>query len=249
MSLKSCFVTWSSGADATSTSSVIRLNRSSSVGATARLRMLKPRRANRPDTRASTPALFSTSTDSRWCRTGDRRCRSGGGHWTKSSPERRVGDDVVVALAGRHHREHLLRGVGAEVDDDRAVVDLVGLLDGRLDLLGRLDPHADAAHGLGPELVVGQVGREVHLGVALLVEHLLPLADHAEVGVVEDGDLHRDALGRGGDELLRRHLEAAVAVDGPHHRVGAADLGADGGRARRSPSCRGRRSSPRCRGG
>jgi hypothetical protein len=43
--------------------------------------------------------------------------------------------------------------------------------------------------------VVGQVRRQVHLGVALLVEHLLPLAHHAEVGVVEDGDLDRDALG------------------------------------------------------
>ena len=52
----------------------------------------------------------------------------------------RVHDDVVVGRAGRHHREHLLPGVGAEVDDDRAVVDRVGLVDGRLHLLGRLDP-------------------------------------------------------------------------------------------------------------
>ena len=134
--------------------------------------------------------------------------------------------------AGGDHREHLLRRVGAELDDDRSVVDLVGLVDGRLDLLGRLDPDADAAHRLGPLHVVGQVGRQVHLGVALVVEHLLPLAHHAEVGVVEDGDLDRDALGRRGDQLLRGHLEAAVAVDRPHHAVGPADLGADGGRHR-----------------
>ena len=95
---------------------------------------------------------------------------------------------------------------------------------------GVLDTDADAAHGLGPHLVVGEVGRQVHLGVALVVEHLLPLADHAEVRVVEDGDLDRDALGRRGDQLLRGHLEAAVAVDGPHHAVGPADLGADGRR-------------------
>ena len=37
---------------------------SSSVGATAREKMLKPRRANRFDTRARTPARFSTRTDS-----------------------------------------------------------------------------------------------------------------------------------------------------------------------------------------
>ncbi len=34
---------------------------------------------------------------------------------------------------------------------------------------------------------------------------------------------------RGGDQLLGRHLEAAVAVDGPDRLVGAADLGPDGG--------------------
>ena len=45
-------------------------------------------------------------------------------------------------------------------------------------------------------------------------------------------DLDRDALGRRGDQLLGGHLEAAVAVDRPHHAVGPADLGADGGRDR-----------------
>ena len=97
---------------------------------------------------------------------------------------------------------------------------------------GVLDAEGDAAHGLGPLHVVGQVGRQVHLGVALVVEHLLPLADHAEVGVVQDGDLDRDALGGRGDQLLGGHLEAAVAVDGPDHAVGPADLGADGRRDR-----------------
>ena len=36
----------------------------------------------------------------------------------------------------------------------------------------------------------------------------------------------------GGDQLLGGHLEAAVAVDGPHRAVGPADLGADGRRHR-----------------
>ena len=59
---------WSSGADSTSTTMVIRLNRGLSVGATARLKMLYPRRANRPATRASTPGLFSTRTVRVWWR-------------------------------------------------------------------------------------------------------------------------------------------------------------------------------------
>jgi hypothetical protein len=48
----------------------------------------------------------------------------------------RVHDQVVVGLSGRNHREDLLVGVGAELDDDGAVVDRVGFLDRRLDLLG-----------------------------------------------------------------------------------------------------------------
>ena len=164
-------------------------------------------------------------------------------------PRRATGTTTISSLrrAGGHHREHLLAAVGAELDDDRTVVDLVRLLDGGLHLFGRLDPHADAAHRLGPHLVVGQVGRQVHLGVALLVEHLLPLADHAEVGVVEDRDLDRDALGRRGHELLRGHLEAAVAVDGPHHAVGPADLGADRRRHREAHRAEAARVHPRVR--
>src|SRR5690606_7157937 len=133
----------------------MRLKRSSSVGATASEKMLNPRRANRLATRASTPALFSTSTTSVWCRasvpgtdiSAPRSCcyaagRSGhacsvGLRHACSVPSLavgRVGDDLVVGQAGRHHRVHLLAGIGAEVDDDRAIVDLVGLLDGGVDL-------------------------------------------------------------------------------------------------------------------
>ena len=53
-----------------------------------------------------------------------------------------VEHEVVVADAGRHHREHLLAGVDAELQHDRPVVDLVGLVDGRLDLVGSLHPDA-----------------------------------------------------------------------------------------------------------
>src|SRR5687768_8221308 len=110
---------------------VMRLKRSSSVGATASEKMLKPRRANRLATRASTPALFSTRTTSVWWRASvpGRRDIS-----VPSLALRRVGDDLVVGQAGGNHRVHLLAGVGAEVDDHGAVVDLVGLLDGGVDL-------------------------------------------------------------------------------------------------------------------
>jgi hypothetical protein len=69
-----------------------------------------------------------------------------------------VDDDVVVGLTGRHHGEHLLEGVGAEVDHDRTVVNGIGLLDRRCDIFGRLGPDAHATHGLGPFDVVGKIG-------------------------------------------------------------------------------------------
>ena len=115
------------------------------------------------------------------------------------------------------------------------------------DVVGVVDAHADATHRLGPLHVVGQVGRQVHLAVALLVEELLPLPHHAEVRVVEDRDLHRDALRRRGHELLRGHLEAAVAVDRPHHAVGPADLGADRGGHRVAHRAEPARVHPRVR--
>ncbi len=50
---------------------------------------------------------------------------------------------------------------------------------------------------------------------------------------------------RRGDQLLRGHLEAAVAVDRPHHAVGPADLGADRGRHREAHRAEAARVHPR----
>ena len=69
-SLCSCLVTWSIGCEAPSSVIVMRETDSSSVGPTASVSMLKPRRANRPAMRVSTPGLFSTSTDSTCLRPG-----------------------------------------------------------------------------------------------------------------------------------------------------------------------------------
>ena len=66
ISLFSCLVTCSSGNSSTATTIVIRETSGFSVGPTASEWMLKPRRENSDETRASTPGLFSTSTDSVW---------------------------------------------------------------------------------------------------------------------------------------------------------------------------------------
>src|SRR3954449_7722498 len=150
ISLLSCLVICSSGADSASTTIVIRLNRSSSVGLTASDTMLKPRRAKSPATRDSTPNLFSTSTLRMWCRAAGMSTRS-------VRVVGRIEDDVVVRRAGRDHRVHLLAVVGAEVDHDRAVVDLVRLLDRGDDVFGRVHAEPHAAHRLRPLDVVRQV--------------------------------------------------------------------------------------------
>ncbi len=64
MSLLSCLVTCSRGESSALTTMVIRDTSGCSVSPTASESMLKPRRANRPATRARMPGLFSTSTDS-----------------------------------------------------------------------------------------------------------------------------------------------------------------------------------------
>lgn len=70
--------------------------------------------------------------------------------------------------------------------------------------------------------------RQIGVGVPLLVEQGLPLPDHAQVAVVDQRDLDRDALDRAGGQFLVGHLEATVAVDGPHLGVGCGGLGAHG---------------------
>ena len=75
-----------------------------------------------------------------------------------------------------------------------------------------------------------EVGREDGGGgVVLLVEGLLPLADHAEEAVVDDGDVDGEVFLDDGGELGGGHLEAAIAGDDPDVFLGVGELGADGG--------------------
>src|SRR5262245_30858931 len=74
------------------------------------------------------------------------------------------------------------------------------------------------------EIRIHQWGRSI----TLLVEELLPLADHAQVAVVDDGDFYVDLLLHDGGKFAERHLKAAIAYDDPHLGVGTGELGTDG---------------------
>src|SRR3954454_2245053 len=190
-SLLSCLVTCSSGRSSTFTTIVIRDTSSCSVGPTARLSILTPRREKRLATRASTPGLFSTSTDS--------VCLD----IVVVPTGRDVASDldVVVARTSRDHLPHHRVVVYDEVDHDRCVVDGHRSLDRVVDVLTLLAAKADTTHGFGELDEVGQrpAAFEVGVRVALVVEQRLPLPDHAEAAVVDDGHLDRDAFHRAGD--------------------------------------------------
>ena len=147
------------------------------------------------------------------------------------------------------HRVHLLAVVGAEVDHDRTVVDLVRLLDRRHDVVGVVDAEADATHRLGPLHVVGQVGREVHLAVALLVEELLPLAHHAEVRVVRGSRSSPGSARRPRSRAPARSSGSSRRRRSPTPSDRACRPWRRSRPAPRSPSCRDRPSSPTCTGG
>ena len=87
--------------------SVMRETSWRSVGPTARLSMLKPRRANMFETRASAPGRFSTRTET--------RVRHASTRLLGPSNSMHVGR----GRARRDHREALLLGIAARVDDGR----------------------------------------------------------------------------------------------------------------------------------
>ena len=121
-------------------------------------------------------------------------------------------DHVVEVRAGRDHRVDAVFLLDAEIDDDGARRG-ARARDGAFDLFALGDAQAGQAVRLGELHEVGAAQRR--RGVAAVVEELLPLPDHAEVAVVDDGDVDLDALLRDGGELARGHLEAAVADDDP----------------------------------
>src|SRR5690348_4878431 len=144
-SLLSCLVTCSSGEASALTTMVIRETSGFSVSPTASESMLKPRRENSPDTRARTPGLFSTSTES-VCLVISSSSQvvvvEGGAHVPSEH------DLVVAGTGGDHRPDH---GVLAdhEVDHDRPVVDLHGRLDDAVHIGRCLAPQSGAAQRLG----------------------------------------------------------------------------------------------------
>src|SRR5699024_6739634 len=154
-----------------------------SVVRTAREWMLNARRANRAETRVSTPGLFSTRTE-RVCRviapapslvTVERRADAAG-----------VLDIVIAHTRGNHGPDHVVPA-DREVPDHGPVVDLLGLADRLVHIGHRFTSQPHTAAGLGELDEIGNTRRlvsgvQVRAGIALVEEQRLPLAHHAQRG-------------------------------------------------------------------
>ena len=96
----------------------------------------------------------------------------------------------MLALAGGDHRVDVLGWVDDDIEEYEAVFHREGLAHCRLELLRPLDPHADMAEALRQRDEIWQ-RVDIGMGVAALIEELLPLAHHAHVAVIEQDDLDR----------------------------------------------------------
>src|SRR5207247_4097926 len=139
------------------------------------------------------------------------------------------GDHALVAHAGRDHRvdvrrlvdHHLEEGGAGEADELFEVLRDVGDL-------GH-PPREQEAVGLDRLHEILLVERLVRARVAVRVEEMLPLADHAVAQVVQEQHLHRDVVGGEGLELAQVHADRAVAVDVDDEPARVGELRADGG--------------------
>ena len=68
------------------------------------------------------------------------------------------------------------------------------------------------------------------LGISLFIKQFLKLPNHAQIAVVQYGDLNRHLIGHGRGHLLNVHLDAAVAGNVDDHPIRTGDLGPDGRR-------------------
>ena len=85
---------------------------------------------------------------------------------------------------------------------------------------------------------------EIRMRIAFAVEKRLPLADHAQRGIVDDADLDIDPLEAASGQFLVSHLEGAVPVDHPDCFVGLSDFGSHGSRDSESHGPRASRAQP-----
>src|SRR6266581_3064537 len=146
---------------------------------------------------------------------------------------------LVQRSAGGNHRVDGIFLLDAEIEKSRFGDFARGTDCGNDFAAGRYALAADAKR-VGES---GKVRRDERRGdVTLVVEELLPLANHSEIAVIDDGDFHVELFLDDGRQLAHGHLEPAVARDDPDFVARPSEFGADGcgqGKAHRAQPPRG----------
>lgn len=120
-------------------------------------------------------------------------------------------DGNTVVDARCHHREDVRFPRGADVKEHQIILVVnERLLQGRLDVFGLFHADADVPIGLGE---LDEIRNRIHIGlrIAAAVEHLLPLADHSEIAIVQVDDLDRQSELFRRREFLNAHLDRTIA--------------------------------------
>src|SRR6267142_912737 len=156
----------------------------------------------------------------------------------------RAANHVTQRSSGSYHGINGVFLLHAEVDQ----YGLCGFARGpygghHLSALG--DALAADAKSIGESCKIRRDERRGH--VTLVVEEFLPLADHAEIAVVNDGDLDVDFFLDDGGQLTHGHLEAAIADDDPDFGIGLGKFHADGGGKRETHGAEAAGSDKRAR--
>src|SRR5579859_230047 len=224
---------------------VMRAISSLSVGPTVRESMLMARRRAREATRLRTPGLFSTYATSVCMLSSLLMVRMGSWLGCRFNQRgTRAANHFVERGACRNHRIDRIFLLDAEVDQNGFRGFARGANGGE-HIRARGDTFAANAEGVGQ---CREIGRNERCGdVALIVEKFLPLADHAKIAVVDDGDLDVDFFLNDGGQLAHGHLEAAVTNDDPDFGVRLGEFGADGRRQRETHGAQTAGSNERAR--
>src|SRR5438046_147267 len=154
----------------------------------------------------------------------------------------RAANHIAQGSARCNHGIYGIFLLDAEIDQHGFVRFARGAYD-RHDFSALGDTFTADAEGIGER---GKVRRDQGSSdVALVVEELLPLADHAEIAVVDDSDLDVDLFLDDGSQFAHGHLESAVTHDDPDFGARFRELRADGGRKSKAHGAESARSNQR----
>src|SRR6202022_3234649 len=198
---------------------VMRETSGFSVRPTVSESILKARRRNSDATRVSTPGLFSTYTTKIFSMLA---LFVSGGFDNGTGPP----DHIVQGGARRHHGVDGVLLFYLEVEQYRPVV--IARLAHRGQDLRTL------SYGHTPDAVSLRHFHEIRIQqrrglVVALVEKFLPLADHSQIAVVDDGNVDFQFFLNEGGHFRHGHLEAAITHYHPDLGLWTRHLGSNGG--------------------